>query len=161
MAQLESDREDLLREATALVERGEFSIPGFDESVVIGFRRDGSGSIFCGADPVYQFNTSGELRRAYRSGLLLKAEQGRLIELTRQRTDQQVLLVRRQLSELEHADFLTKMSVHLQTLLLSFQQFTFTLIGQVPSEKNLPTRILAWLATLPNPPRVGAIPNVR
>ena len=42
MARRESDREDLLREATALVERAELTIEGFDEPIVVGFRRDGS-----------------------------------------------------------------------------------------------------------------------
>ena len=75
MARRESDREDLLREATALVERAELTIEGFDEPIVVGFRRDGSASFFFGADPVYQFNTAFELRRAFVVGLLYKAEE--------------------------------------------------------------------------------------
>src|SRR5688572_18570527 len=65
MARQEQDREDILREATALVERVELLIPEFPEPIVAGFRRDGSASFFFGADPVLQFNAQGKLRRAF------------------------------------------------------------------------------------------------
>ena len=70
MARDESDREDLLREATALVERIELAPADAadDEHIVAGFRRDGALSIYFGADPVYHFNSAGELRRAYCDG---------------------------------------------------------------------------------------------
>ena len=44
MARQESNREDLLREATALVERVELHVPAFEEPIVVGFRRDGCAS---------------------------------------------------------------------------------------------------------------------
>src|SRR5262245_38318908 len=72
MARQESDREDLLREATALVERAELKVAGEPEPVTVGFRRDGSLSVFFGSVAVYQFNTAGELRRAFADGLLYK-----------------------------------------------------------------------------------------
>ncbi len=70
MARDESSREDLLREATALVERIEL-VPHatdpliaasdlFDKHIVAGFRRDGALSVFFGEDPVYHFNAEGE-----------------------------------------------------------------------------------------------------
>ena len=86
MSRSESDREDLLREATALVERVELSIPGYGESIVVGFRRDGSASFFFGQSPVFQFNSQRELRRAFRDGLLFKTDNGRLVEMRRERT---------------------------------------------------------------------------
>src|SRR4051794_11841558 len=94
MARHESDREDLLREATALVERVELTMAGSEEPIVIGFRRDGSCSMFFGADPVYQFNTQAELRRAFREGRLVKAEGGRLVALERRREAGQLVLLR-------------------------------------------------------------------
>ncbi len=101
MARDEEDREDLLREATALVERVELQIYGLLESVVAGFRRDSAASFFFGQDVVYQFNTACELRRGFFEGKLLKAERGRLIQLTRQRTAESVNLVRHELTPLE------------------------------------------------------------
>src|SRR6188472_3162282 len=115
MARDESNREDLLREATALVERIEL-LPqsagaaqslnlAEGEPVVVGFRADGALSAFFGADPVYQFNAEGELRRAYVSGLLFKAAQGRLISLNRVRTASEVQLVLHALSSGEESQF--------------------------------------------------------
>ena len=90
MARDQSSREDLLREATALVERIELRIAGpmsvkhdRDDHVVVGFRANGSASFFFGEDPVYQFNSAGQLRRAYCGGLLIKAAHGRLVSLQR------------------------------------------------------------------------------
>src|SRR5687767_7509073 len=98
MAREETDREDILREATALVERVELLVPGCAESVVMGFRRNGSASFFFGADPVYQFNTSGELRRAFVTGQLIKADRGTLAAFDRHRTETEVQFVRRDLN---------------------------------------------------------------
>src|SRR5262245_12366974 len=105
MARQESDREDLLREATALVERAELKVAGESEPMTVGFRRDGSLSVFFGGDAVYQFNTAGELRRAFAGGLLYKAERGRLVELRRERSADEVALVRRELPDEESARF--------------------------------------------------------
>ena len=54
MARLEEDREDILQEATALVERVELEIENLEDPVVVGFRRDSGPAFFFGADPVYQ-----------------------------------------------------------------------------------------------------------
>jgi len=73
MAREEEPREDLLREATALVERVELQIEGFAETIVAGFRRDGAASFYFGQDFVFQFNTANQLRRGYVEGRLFKA----------------------------------------------------------------------------------------
>src|SRR5688500_8421146 len=106
MAQRESNREDLMREATALIERAELVLPGAAEPVVVGFRRDGSASFFFGADPVYQFNAAGELRRAYVGGLLYKAVSRHLVALRRERTETETILLSCELSGEETAHFL-------------------------------------------------------
>src|SRR3954451_8705906 len=111
MARDESNREDLLREATALVERIELIPNGAADNrhIIAGFRRDGALSIFFGEDPVYQFNAAGELRRAYHDGKLLKATRGRLAALKRARTEHEIQLVRHELSGAEQAEFLSRM----------------------------------------------------
>ncbi len=83
MDRQQSDREDLLAEATALVERIELVLPGYAEPIVAGFRASDCASLFFGTDPVYQFNSQRQLRRAFVDGLLYKAECGRLVSLTR------------------------------------------------------------------------------
>jgi hypothetical protein len=146
MARRESHKEDLLREATALVERGEFRVEGFGENVVIGFRRDGSGSVFVGQDQVYHFNPQGSFRRGYQAGLLIKVEQDRLVGLERQRTAEAVLLVRREFDGPRQAQFCEQARQCLQTLHLRFTERRFATLGKVPEDAPLEQRITSWLA---------------
>src|SRR5262245_11539562 len=107
MGREESDREDLLREATALVERIELA-PDFGhagEHIVVGFRANGAASFFFGADSVFQFNAAGELRRAYCGGQLIKASRGQLVSLARQRLENETQLLSRKLTDDEQAKF--------------------------------------------------------
>jgi hypothetical protein len=160
MARQESDREDLLREATALVERAELQIPSESEPVTAGFRRDGSLSVFFGGDPVYQFNAAGELRRAFAGGLLYKAERGRLVALRRERSEHEVALVRRELSDDETAAFLIASRKRLNQFLAALQTHNFRLAGQVPSEGDVLARVSEWLAALPAELIVAQSPRV-
>src|SRR4051794_4315307 len=116
MARTESDREDLLREATALVERVELQVDGLEQPIVVGFRRDGCASFFFGAEAVYQFNSAGELRRGYIDGLLYKAVGGRLISLKRERTGTAVTLQRLELDADQIAAILESASADLHQL---------------------------------------------
>jgi hypothetical protein len=159
MARQESDREDLLREAATLVQRAEFQINGYDQPIVIGFRRDGAGSIFLGAAPVYQFNAAGQLRRAYWREMLVKAEAGSLISLERHRTAERVELVRHTLSAEETQAFLAEFESHQRTLGEAFACGRFSLVGQVPAAIDIVSRIQAWLQALPHPPTIAARPN--
>jgi hypothetical protein len=148
MSREEHDREDLLREATALVERIELvaASPATDaKPIVIGFRRNGALSIFFGADPVYQFNAAGELRRAYRDGLLYKAERGRLVSLEQRRTLHEVQLVRRDLTEAECQDFVLQMQRHLGELRTKLADGSLLVAGQVPVGGTAFDRVRAWL----------------
>ena len=107
MARKEHDREDILREATALIERIEFELPGYAEPIVVGFRSDGSASVFVGPDPVFQFNTKHELRRAFVAGKMIKAERGQLISLEKHRTATQVKMLRTKLDPASSVALLT------------------------------------------------------
>jgi hypothetical protein len=161
MARHESDREDILREATALVQRAELTVAGCGEPVVVGFRREGAASVFFGADPVYQFNTANELRRAYLDGLLYKAERGKLIELRRERSEREVALVRRELSGPETADLLSKMQQHLNDLRAALAAGQVRLIAQVPENGQVVANINEWLTSLPAEMAVASAANVR
>lgn len=161
MSRSESDREDLLRDATALVERIELTAPGLSEPIVIGFRKDGSASFYFGADPVYQFNTASELRRAYVDGLLYKAERGRLVSLTRQRSDAAVTLLRAELDTRESAALLDALQSRLDRLRSAFARGAFVLVGQVPADANIVPRLQNWLAALPRPITIAPSPNER
>jgi hypothetical protein len=150
MARDESEREDLLREATALVERIELAPTGdlTDEGarVVAGYRRDGAMSIYFGSEPAYHFNSAGELRRAYCDGLLVKAEGGRLVSMERRRLEQEVQLMRHELTDAEQAAFVDNMSARLQAFKRQCGSNQFAAIGQVPPAANVLLRVLAFLA---------------
>jgi hypothetical protein len=155
MAREESNREDLLREATALVERIELvpkaaestlsTIAAGDEPIVAGFRADGALSIFFGADAVYQFNAAGELRRAYRDGLLFKAVNCRLVSLRRERNEHEVQLVRHELSDAEQEEFVSAMSRWLRELSTLIHSNPLQVTGQVPEDVDLLTKVCAKL----------------
>lgn len=160
MSRQESPREDLLREATALVERAELVIPGFDEPIVVGFRRDGAASFFFGEDPVYQFNAAGELRRAYVCGLLYKAEKGKLIALRRERTPTETALVRHELTDAETITLLNTMRQLLLQLQTTLSTSSQQLLRELPPAADVSRRIAAWLNTLPDPVRLADKPHV-
>lgn len=160
MARQETDREDLLREATALVERAEIQVAGESEPVTVGFRRDGSLSVFFGGEAVYQFNTAGELRRAFAGGLLYKAERGRLVELRRERSLTEVVLVRRELSADQTASFLAAAQNRLAQLSQGLERGKFQVRGLVPADSQIVDDVRFWLQALPPSLAVAAKPNV-
>lgn len=161
MAREEQEREDLLREATALVERVELEAHGLQRPIVAGFRRDGAASFFFGQELVYQFNVAGELRRGFLNGKLYKAENGRLVELTRERTAESVNLVRHELTPLETAQFLGNAGAQLQKLHLLLTMGQFRVVGQAPSEGNVVDRVRDWLGRLPEQLSIAPSPRVR
>jgi hypothetical protein len=159
MARHQEDREDILREATAFVERVELEIDGLEDPVVVGFRSASGPAFFFGADPVYQFNSQSQLRRGYRQGQLLKAEAGRLIELRRERTSSSMNLVRHELDEQQLSEFMRQLTGRLQLIREALQAQHFHVLGQVPVEVDVVGRLIRWLADMPAIPAIAEIPN--
>jgi hypothetical protein len=160
VARHESDREDLLREATALVERCELHLPTSPATeVVAGFRRNGALSVFFGADPVVQFDPQGRLRRAYWRGSLLKAEGGQLIRLEKRRTETESLLIRSELEKAEEQGVLREIERLLGTLLGDLEANFHRLIGQVPPDNDVVARLRTALAALPRPIQIADQPH--
>jgi hypothetical protein len=159
MARQEDDREDLLREATALVERTRLQVPGFAEPVVAGFRRDGSLSLFLGSDSVYQFNSRGKLRRAFLDHLLYKAERGTLISLRRVRTESTTQLVRCELAPSAEAALLERIAIDLARLQAGLDSNGLEVLGNVPPEADVVDRLRSALSARPMPLRIATRPN--
>jgi hypothetical protein len=153
MAREESSREDLLREATALVERVQLRIMASADAaqdqadqIVVGFRPNGAASFFFGEDPVYQFNPAGELRRAYCDGILIKAIRRRLDSLRRERQPHEVRLLSVQLTDAEQISFTREMQRRLAALAKAIESSCFEITGQVPAEADIVNRVRQWLA---------------
>lgn len=161
MARDSESREDLMREATALVVRCELTLPHEPESIVVGFRADGCGSVYWGEEPAYHFNTRCELRRAYVRGLLFKAEGGRLVSLRRERSGGQVSLVRHELDDSEQQTLLEALAARHERLLAALQTGQAALVRQVPEAGEVRERVCLWLASLPRPIGVAIGPHAR
>ncbi|HEY5311123.1 MAG TPA: hypothetical protein VIK18_01345 [Pirellulales bacterium] len=159
MAREEHEREDLLREAVALVERFEIELGG-GRRVVVGFRADGCGSVYLDGDPAWHFNTRCELRRAFIDGFLYKAEGGRLVRLERRRTADAVELVRHACTADETAALLARLAGELAALGRVLAAGEYRLIGQAPADAPVVQRACDWMAELPTPILVAAAPRV-
>ena len=161
MARHEVDREDILREATALVLRAEITVPGFNESVIIGFRKDGCGSIYIGADAVYQFNSQFQFRRGYLHGKMIKADGGNLVLLERQRQSDRVELVRHEYSRDQTQEFMHTIQYDIKRLRDAFFLNTVNVVGQVPENDDVVAAIKRWLQSIPDDIEIARAPNAR
>ncbi|MEK6258703.1 MAG: hypothetical protein AABP62_08785 [Planctomycetota bacterium] len=144
MARQESDREDLMVEAVALVRRVELRTPRRNGTVVLGFRTNGWLSVYLGPDPMYQFDELGRLRRAFIDGLLYRTQGTTLAQLRRQRTNSETTLLRQDLTETELADFRNVMLSAIVSLREQLVQRQTVLVQQVPGEDD---HLLHELAT--------------
>jgi len=172
MTRILEEREDLLAEMTALVERAELLLSGGDlqpggevpngEVLVAGFRRSGGLSLYFGSDPVYQFNAGGELRRMYAGGALYAADRGQLVAIERQpSTSGRVQLARTPLSAAAAGGLMAEMNRRLGGLERSLREGRFQTLRTVPAAVDapaaddvpgraaLPARILDWLSRQP------------
>jgi hypothetical protein len=146
MARHEAEREDLLAEAHALVDRAEYQVPFQEHLLVAGFRANGALSLFFGEDPALHWNSQGELRRAYAGGLLFKAEQGHFVAMRRERTDTETSLVRHVLNDDELAAFKAEIRSKLIELRTQLDQGQVQLLReQRVSDGELALRIRAML----------------
>jgi hypothetical protein len=154
------DREDLLRDARALVPRVQIqaTLGGRRVSLFAGFRGDAL-SLYYNADPVFHFNADGELRRAFIDGRLVKAEAGRLVAMERVFTPTAVELHAEDVTAETQAALLVDLAARLAELREVLSAGNFTLDGQVPADGNALERLAAWLAPERCPP-VANTPRV-
>ncbi len=143
MAIHESEREDLMREATAFGRRTEFFIADHPDAVFVGFRDDGRVSIYWGSDPVHHFDTEGRLRRSYVDGQLYRTQGLTLARLTRQRSAGASELVRHDLSQHDLQGFLETMDRQLAALAEHIRSSHVQQQTQIPAQPDLLPMVLA------------------
>ncbi|MCA9074152.1 MAG: hypothetical protein KDA93_03900 [Planctomycetaceae bacterium] len=149
---LEADREDLMREATALRQRAEFRAPGQVDSVIAGYRSDGSLSIYFGPDPCLHFNSALQLRRAYVDGYLYRTQGTTLARLHRDRSGKQVELRRHDLSPTELERFLDQVRAQLTTFFDALQEANAECLQSVPPNADITSRLTKDLSDLVSQP---------
>jgi hypothetical protein len=157
MARHEAEREDLMAEATALRQRIEYAVDGWADSVVAGFRESGHWSLYFGSDPVYHFAADGALRRAFRGDNLFRSSGQTLARLSRTRTNEEVQLFRHDLTTVELAQFMTRMSEDLSRLKTAIESGSAQVARQVPEDGDLEARLLAALAAAAGMRLTGAV----
>ena len=141
LARLERDREDLMRDATALVERVELVVVGECEPVVAGFHRDGRLSLYFGPDPVFHFDALGKLRRAFCDGDSFRSQGRTLARLRRARREHTTDLERHDLDESELERFLGKLRTRLRALELALGRDEVAILRQVSGEHPVGDRL--------------------
>jgi hypothetical protein len=146
MAREIHEREDLLRDARALVPRVMLRVElnGQMIDVFAGFRGK-SLSIYFGSDPVYHFNAAGELRRAFVSGQLVKAERRRLVFIERRQGNGETVLERQSPDEVAGQALLVPMRRRLDQLRGAIATLQFKVVGEAPSSGEALPRLIAWL----------------
>jgi hypothetical protein len=156
------EREDLLRDATALSPRLQLGLNGDHavKEIFAGFRAEGALSLYFNTAPVYHFNSRFELRRAFVDDRLIKAVQGKLVAMQPQRGPHSTDFVSHAMSPEEEQQFGCVLLEHLALLRTALQTDDYELIGQVPAEGNGLRRLTDWLAEFPgvkiaDGPRVG------
>jgi hypothetical protein len=146
MARQAQDREDLLRDAKALLPRLmlKLNILGEPCELFVGFR-DNSLSLYFDADPVYQFNSSRELRRAFVDNTIIKAVAGELHTWQPERTEEEVAMNSRAMNSAESKEFVANLLRRLTDLRVTLLQRHFEIVGQVPAEGEGLARLQSWL----------------
>lgn len=137
MTRHESDREDLIKEATAYVRRAEFSLKSTGAIVFVGIRRDDVLAIYYDQDPMYQFDVEGRIRRALVDGVLFRGQGESLSRLQRQRSAQETVLTRSDLSRAELTTFLTAMDRVIQMVLDEIDDGSICVLRAVPANANV------------------------
>ena len=108
MSREEADREDLMEEAVQLIHRLQIVIADRPDPVIAGRRATGAWSFYFGAEPVYQFDVEGRLRRAYIDGHLYRSQGTTVARLARSRTATETTLQRHDLTPDELQEMQTR-----------------------------------------------------
>ncbi|MCR9198137.1 MAG: hypothetical protein NXI04_05810 [Planctomycetaceae bacterium] len=119
MARHEHDKEDLIADATVLVDRAEYRLPrGILDGclVTVGFRDSDQLSVYFEQDPFYQYDADGRLRRGLEDGYLYRSQTQTLARMHRERDRNQTMLIRHDLTTDELAAFRQRMRTRITGL---------------------------------------------
>ena len=161
MARESSDREDLLRDAVGIPHRIEFRMTPDEPSIVIGFRTNGAASIYWGQDEHFQFNTAGQLRRAYWQEQLVKADRGKLITMRREQQAGQTVLISRQMEQHETTHLLERIRGVMRRLTEAIASRELEIVGVVSEEnRDVLSDADEWLKKMAGAIAIANRPNV-
>lgn len=152
--------------------RGQCTIDG--EVVLCGFRAGNQLSLYCGQDPVFQFNAQHELRRIFFQGRKFAAESGELVELKQSKKGGRVVLLRDAVDSATCATIMGSLRHWIELIQNALEsspqawRIATANAGTAESkgrESSLEqttlfrARLSQWLATLPNHPPLALSAN--
>ncbi len=148
----EVDREDLLLEAVNMPVRGRVRIG--TQEWVIGWRSSGAVSLYQDADPVFQFNSRGQCRRAYVAGAKLAADGGHWSHLKRVPGESgRFRLASQHLSKEESDEVLRQWNDCQRQFQQAIESGQWEAVGI--GGEALQERARTWLASIATPPSVA------
>ncbi|TWU17636.1 hypothetical protein Pla52o_48510 [Novipirellula galeiformis] len=157
MAKQQRDREDLLRDGHQMTSRGETTIDAI--AVTVGFRAGGQASLYCGADPVFQFNAQHQLRRVYFANERFAAESGRLVRLDREQLGGKVQFVRCEVPPTDVQAILASLRGWIDILrAAASSDGTAWRVADEPSERFI-VQLREWMDRLPQSIAIAAGPG--
>ena len=133
--------EDLLADATALVERGKVALPTITAPFVFGFRQNGALSLFFESEVAYHFNRYNQLRRVFLYGKRYKAEQGKLMYVTRMPQMRRVRLESIALEPKPMEEVLSGLNQRLKSVDNLLNAGQFRLVEQVSERGDIVSRL--------------------
>ncbi|MBM83774.1 MAG: hypothetical protein CMJ78_24725 [Planctomycetaceae bacterium] len=152
MSRHESDREDIMAEATALVRRVEFQLNYEPPPIVAGFKRSGHLSIYFDQDPVYHFDENGLLRRAYVGGHLYRTQGETLACLDRDRSASATHLMREDLETAALEKFRIEMLDRLKSIVEAFGGDRLQVLRQLPADDDFVRELVSRIQQLSSSP---------
>jgi hypothetical protein len=140
--------EDLLRDATALVERAKIELPEIEILLVFGFRKNGALSLFFGEEIAYHFNCKNELRRAFLYGNRYKTEQRKLMRISRIPHTSNVYLKSTVLQPEETKKLLADLNERLNAVEMCLSAKHFRIVKQVSRDGGIIARFQKYIPEL-------------
>jgi len=159
MAREEIDREDLIRDGTAMVVRAECRFRDCDRVMTIGFRSNGAASFYFDTDWVWQFDRFGRVRRGFDRGRWIKAERGQLVVLERHRSPEVVIMSDSSEDDSEASHRLQRLSGELRRLGESIHSEGLVVVRAVPNETTFRESLRSWLQGLVFPLPIAWSPH--
>ena len=152
--------DEILVESTALVQRVALKIDGSNSIYVLGLRREGGLSIFCEDEPVYQFNSIHQLRRAFWRGQRIKADGGDLMKMSKKRMGGKVELISTKLTVEERVVLLAELEQHLLKLCQAIDRREVKIVVKVPEQEDILKPMRDQLGQIETPAEIAAVPHV-
>lgn len=152
----EKTSEDLFREGRNFLCRGESFVRG--EKIIVGFRGLNQLSLYCGEDPVFQFNHRLEVRRVFHSGQVYRAQLGNLVRLVRASSGGRIVFDPLPVSIKDEQVLLAELEGWLDELRAASGKMHWKTIGE--ESAAFEERLQVWLDSLARPVVVASIANL-